>query len=74
MSAPILIVEDEAMQRQMLTTLLRRKLDFTAQTAENGRQALDILNTDAERAIKLIIMDLDMPVMDGMEALKIIQQ
>ncbi|MAE51744.1 MAG: sigma-54-dependent Fis family transcriptional regulator, partial [Micavibrio sp.] len=42
--------------------------------AENGREALNILDKDAGQTIKLIIMDLNMPVMDGIETLKIIQQ
>ncbi len=74
MAAPVLIVEDETMQQQMLVTLLRRKLGFGSLCAENGREALNILDKDAGQTIKLIIMDLNMPVMDGIETLKIIQQ
>lgn len=74
MSKPILIVEDDPLQRQMLSTLLRRKLDFESHGAEHGRKALDILESEDNGTIKLIIMDLDMPVMNGMETLKIINQ
>ncbi|MCA9735063.1 sigma-54-dependent Fis family transcriptional regulator, partial [candidate division KSB1 bacterium] len=61
------------MQRQMLATLLRRKLDFSAREAENGRDALKILE-DEHTNIKLIIMDLNMPVMGGIETLQILKQ
>lgn len=74
MTEPILIAEDDPMQRQMLSTLLRRKMDYSSCTAENGRDALNILDADTTKTIKLIILDLDMPVMGGMETLEIIKQ
>lgn len=74
MPKPVLIVEDDTMQAQMLATLLRKKLDFGAQFAENGRDALEILEADAGKTIKLVVMDLEMPVMGGMEALEIMRQ
>ena len=74
MPKPILIVEDDEMQRQMMATLLRRKLDFGCQEASNGREALERLETDQEKSIKLVILDLNMPVMGGMETLEIMQQ
>lgn len=74
MSKPILIVEDDPLQRQMLATLLRRKLEFDSHTAEHGREALEILDREDASTIKLIIMDLDMPIMGGMETLEILKQ
>ncbi len=74
MAEPILIVEDDPLQQQMLKTLLRRKMDYDAQIAGNGREALDRLNSDSAKTIKLIILDLEMPVMSGMETLEILQQ
>lgn len=74
MSQPILIVEDDPLQRQMLATLMRRKLDFGSLEAENGRKALEILATDPASAVRLIILDLDMPIMGGMETLEILRQ
>ena len=74
MSDSILIVEDDPMQQKMLGTLLRRKIGFESQVAPNGREALDILGRDDKRAIKLVILDIDMPVMGGMEALEIMAQ
>ncbi len=74
MTQPVLIVEDDQMQRQMLATLMKRKLDFGSCEAENGREALRILEADTSKTIKLIILDLDMPVMGGMETLGILSQ
>lgn len=63
----ILIVEDDAVSRM----ILRRALSETYDTleAENGQQALDILNSDPS-GIALIVTDLVMPVMDGYTLLK----
>ncbi len=74
MTKPVLIVDDDSMQRQMLSTLLRRKMDFGSETAKNGHEALEILGSDQSKTIKLIIMDLNMPVMGGMETLEILRQ
>ncbi len=74
MTNPVLIVEDDPMQREMLGTLLRHKLNFGFYAAEHGREALDLLETEAAQTIKLIIMDLQMPVMGGLETLDILKQ
>jgi DNA-binding NtrC family response regulator len=73
MPGPVLIVEDDLMQQEMLSTLLRRKLGYESSQASNGHEALKILENDSG-AVKLVIMDLNMPVMSGMEALEIIRQ
>tara|TARA_R110002072_G_scaffold107003_2_gene233286 strand:+ start:2877 stop:4271 length:1395 start_codon:yes stop_codon:yes gene_type:complete len=74
MTEPILIVEDDPLQQQMLKTLLRRKMDYGSIIAANGRLALDILDADKSSMIKLIILDYEMPVMGGMETLEILSQ
>ena len=60
----LLVVEDEPINREIALELLR-EYDITADTAENGRQALDILKT---KTFDLILMDMQMPEMDGLEA------
>lgn len=74
MIQPVLIVEDDRMQREMLSTLLRRKLGFKSHEACHGREALDILEADQGKTVRLIILDLNMPVMGGMETLEILHQ
>ncbi len=69
----VLIVEDETLQRQMLEQLVKRKLTLIPVPARNGREALDILAKNDD-TFSLIIMDLNMPVMSGEEALPIINQ
>ncbi len=60
----ILLVEDHPVN-QMLATALLRKWGHEVVLAENGQQALDLYPT---RAWHLILMDMQMPVMGGLEA------
>jgi len=62
----ILIVDDSALVRSILKhVLVNEKEFFVVGEASNGRQAIE-LNTKLEP--DFIIMDIDMPVMDGLEA------
>ncbi|MCB1839665.1 MAG: sigma-54-dependent Fis family transcriptional regulator [Rhodospirillales bacterium] len=74
MTTDVLIVDDDTLHSSMLATLLRRKLGFESIQAENGRQALDLLENNENKKISLIILDLNMPIMGGMETLEIIHQ
>jgi CheY-like chemotaxis protein len=60
----LLVVEDEPINREIALELLR-EYDITADIAENGRQALEILKT---KTFDLVLMDMQMPEMDGLEA------
>jgi two-component system, NtrC family, response regulator AtoC len=62
----ILVVDDEPNLRRVLSALLVRD-DYDVETAEDGAQALDILN---EHHIDMVITDLRMPKVDGMELLR----
>ncbi len=61
--ARILVIEDEPTNRLIATTILRNAGYLVAE-AENGQQALDHL---AGAAVDLVVMDIRMPVMDGLE-------
>jgi two-component system, NtrC family, response regulator AtoC len=62
----ILVVDDEPNLRRVLSALLVRD-DYDVATAEDGAQALEILN---EHHIDMVITDLRMPKIDGMELLR----
>lgn len=62
----ILVADDHAANRQMLARLLSL-LGHDVTAAENGRQALDLLH---ERPFDLVLLDVVMPEMDGVAALK----
>jgi two-component system chemotaxis response regulator CheY len=63
--ATILLVDDDVMCQRLSSFVLQDR--HTVITANNGRQALDRLS-DTE--VDLVITDLSMPVMGGMELLK----
>ena len=60
----ILLVEDKPMNRKLATVLLEKK-GWNVTPAHNGRHALEILES---RTFDLVLMDIQMPVLDGLEA------
>lgn len=60
----ILLVEDDEMNRDMLSRRLRRK-GFVVAMALDGQSALEMSQTEAP---SLILMDVGLPVLDGWEA------
>lgn len=64
----ILIVEDEDISYEILATML--KDDYEILRATNGDEGLHILRRDAKN-ISLVLLDILMPVMDGLEMLKV---
>lgn len=60
----ILVVDDEERIRKLLRMFLERE-DLEVQEAENGEQALEAVR---RRKVSLIILDLMMPIMDGLTA------
>ena len=64
MSKCILVVEDQEDNRQILRDLLA-SADYEMTEAENGQEALDAV---AKQRPDLILMDIQLPVMDGYEA------
>jgi DNA-binding response OmpR family regulator len=70
-SPTILIVEDDEQVRRALARALR--LDgFTVVQAENGAVALRALQ-GIEDSLKLVLTDIRMPVMDGIELAKVLR-
>lgn len=63
----ILLVDDSAMNRMMLTEILRDS--YHVLEAENGRECMEKLQAEAGN-IALVLLDINMPVMDGFEVLK----
>lgn len=66
----ILIVDDDAANRELLKRRLARA-GYTSTSVESGEEALEILKT---QRFDLILLDLLMPGISGLETLEIIQQ
>src|SRR5215469_13629743 len=69
-SQQILVVEDDADSREALATLLQIH-GFDVVAAENGKVALETIRRDLP---SLILLDLQMPVMDGYAVLSRLAQ
>jgi len=66
----VLIGEDELIQRKMLTVLLTKKLGYKTIVAENGSQVVKCVRDSNFGDISAVLLDLEMPEMDGFQALK----
>ncbi len=73
--AQILLVEDGPDNRALITHYLR-KAGFTCEIAENGQVAVDkVLQRGADQPpIDLVLMDMQMPVMDGYTATRTLRE
>lgn len=70
MALKVLVVDDDFINRKLLQTLLKKNPDVTEIIeAENGSDALDKLKKEPN--INLILLDIMMPIVDGIEFLKI---
>jgi PAS domain S-box-containing protein len=67
--ATVLIVDDNADMRSYLTSLLNKH--YTTETAANGQEALDKIRANAP---DIVLSDIMMPVMDGIQLLKNIKE
>jgi len=62
----ILVVDDSAFQRNLVTKMVTGA-GFEARTAGNGRECLDCLEREG---CDLLLLDLNMPEMDGLQVLE----
>ena len=70
MALNVLVVDDDFINRKLIQTLLKKNPKVTEIVeAENGSDALDKMKKDP--SINLILLDIMMPVVDGIEFLKI---
>ncbi len=63
----ILLAEDNALNQEIASTILE-EAGFTVETADNGAAAVEMVRSSAPGYYDLILMDIQMPVLDGYEA------
>lgn len=66
----ILSVDDNIINQEIMQNLIRRK-GYHYLAAHNGREALEVLR---KHSVDLILMDIQMPILNGFETLKIIKK
>lgn len=63
----ILVVDDSALNRELLSEMLSD--DYKISEAQNGQEAIELL-ADHWQEYRLVLLDINMPVMDGYEVLR----
>lgn len=69
MSKCILVVDDDAMNLKRTKMILER--EYRVLLAESGREALDKIKSEE---IDLVLLDIAMPVMDGLETFQLMKE
>jgi PAS domain S-box-containing protein len=68
----ILVAEDSTMNRELVTRLLQ-KHGHTVMAVKTGREAVELLSKDTANC-DIVLMDVEMPVMDGFQATAVIRE
>jgi PAS domain S-box-containing protein len=68
----VLVAEDNPVNRKLVTTLLRKR-GHTVKAVENGREAVAAIKDHADAPFEVVLMDLQMPEMGGLEATRAIR-
>lgn len=69
----ILLAEDNELNREIAVTMLEMH-GAEVETAENGQEALNLFINSKQDYFEIILMDVQMPVLDGYEATKYIRE
>lgn len=68
----ILLAEDNELNQEIAVAILEGA-GFTTEVAENGQAAVDMLERSGPGHFDLVLMDVQMPVMDGYQATRVIR-
>lgn len=71
MSKKIIVAEDSSVI-QNLTRKILSQMNFEIVSVKNGKQVIDKINSD--ESFDLVLLDINMPVMDGMECARQIRK
>jgi len=74
MNNKILIADDDSVQIGILESLIKNKLGFDVISVKNGMEAIYVLKKDIDSDICLVILDINMPDINGIEALESIKK
>ncbi len=66
-----ILVSEDTPEMQRLTKRMLEKLGYEAMTANNGQEAVEVVQA---LQIDFILMDIQMPIMDGIEATRVLRE
>ena len=69
----VLVVEDNELNSEIAMAILN-EYGFQVHTAENGAEAVEKIRNSAPGDYELILMDIQMPVMNGYEVLQVMKE
>ena len=69
----VLLVEDNELNREIATDILREEGGLTVETAEDGTVAVDLMRKMGPDFVDFILMDIQMPYMNGYDATRAIR-
>ena len=69
----VLLVEDNELNREIATDILEEDAEVTVESAEDGTIAVDIMRKMGPDYVDFILMDIQMPYMNGYDATKAIR-
>lgn len=70
-SKPRILIVEDSVDNQILLTAFLAKLPVITEVATNGQKAIELA---LQRKYDVILMDIQMPIMDGFEALQILRK
>ena len=70
----VLLVEDNELNREIATDILQEEVGLVVETAEDGTVAVDIMRKMGPQFVDFILMDIQMPYMNGYDATKAIRE
>jgi DNA-binding NtrC family response regulator len=73
MAKTVLIVDDDPAQRRLMQAVVERQ-GFRALQAEGGEQALEIIDGNNPHGVAVVMLDLVMPGLSGMETLELLSK
>ncbi len=69
----ILIVDDEEFQRNSFELIVKNILEYNVTTIDGGQKAINYILSDKGRKIDLILLDMAMPEVDGIDVLEAVK-
>ncbi|PIR39889.1 MAG: sigma-54-dependent Fis family transcriptional regulator [Alphaproteobacteria bacterium CG11_big_fil_rev_8_21_14_0_20_39_49] len=73
MSYNILLVDDDVAQAHVVEQVIHDKMHYRTQLVENGQDAIDLLTSKDASGIDLVLLDIGLPGIDGIQVLNAIK-